>query len=103
MVEGAEDRGEHGKEGRHQNVLFYADNGMVALSDPQWIKGKFCTLVGLFNRLGLWTNVRKTVGMVCRPCQAAGTQSEAAYGQRMMGEGPSYRHYKKYYAQIGRA
>ena len=25
--------------------------------------------------------------MVCRPCQAARTQSEAAYGRRMTGEG----------------
>ena len=30
MVEGAEDRGERLQEGRHQNALFYADDGMVA-------------------------------------------------------------------------
>ena len=30
-VEGAEDLGQ---EGRHQNALFYTDNGMVASSDP---------------------------------------------------------------------
>ena len=35
MVEGAEERGELGQEGMHQNDLFYADDGMVALSDPQ--------------------------------------------------------------------
>ena len=34
MVEGAEERGERGKEGRHQNALFYAENGMVPSSDP---------------------------------------------------------------------
>ena len=34
VIEGAEERGEHGKEERHQAALFYADNGMVALSDP---------------------------------------------------------------------
>ena len=33
-VEGAEERGERGKEGRHQNALFYTDDGMVASSDP---------------------------------------------------------------------
>ena len=33
--------------------------------------------------------------MVCRPCQAAGTQSEAAYEQQMTGEGPSYRERQK--------
>ena len=89
MVEGAEEQGKLGQEGMHQNDLFYADDGMVALSDPQYLQDAFSTLVGLFDRVGLRTNLRKTVGMVCRPCQAAGTQSEVAYGRRMMGEVPS--------------
>ena len=91
MVEGTEEQGEHGQEGRHQNDLFYADNGIVASSDPKWLQGAFSTMVGLFNRVVLRNNVRKTVGMVCHPCQAAGTQSEAAYRRRMTGEGPLYR------------
>ena len=53
---------------------------MVASSDPQWLQGAFSTLVGMFNRVGLRTNVGKTVGMVCLQCQVAVTQSEAAYG-----------------------
>ena len=68
---------------------------MVASSDPRWIQGEFSTLVGLLDRVGLRTNVRKTVGMVCHPCQAAGTQLEASYGRRMMGEGPSYQERQK--------
>ena len=32
-----------------------------------------------------------TVGMVYHPCQAAGNLSEAAYGRRGTGEGPTYR------------
>ena len=95
MVEGAEERGESGQEGRHHNALFYADNGVVAFLDPQWLQGAFSTLVGLFDRVGLRTNVRTTVGMVCLPYQAAGTQSEAAYGQRMTVEGPTYRERQK--------
>ena len=90
MVEGAEDQGESGQEGRHQAALFYADNGMVAFSEPCWLQDVFSTLVGIFNRVGLRTNVGKTVGMVYRPCHAAGTQLEAAYGQQMTGEGTSY-------------
>ena len=35
MVDGAEERGECGKEGRHQNALFYTDNDMVALLNPR--------------------------------------------------------------------
>ena len=34
MVEVTEERGGRGKEGRHHNALFYADNSMVASSDP---------------------------------------------------------------------
>ena len=75
-VEGAEDIGQ---EGRHQNSLFYADNGMVALLDLRCLQGAFSTLVGLFDRVGLWTNVGKKVGMVYHPCQTAGTQLEVAY------------------------
>ena len=55
--------------------------------------------VGLFERVGLNTNVRKTVRMVCRPCQTEVTQSEAAYGQRMTGAGPSYRERQRVWVQ----
>ena len=91
MVEGSEERGKRVKEGRHQNALFYTDDGMVAFSDPRWLQGAFSTLVCLFDRVGMRTNVRKTVGMVFCPCRAEGTQSEVEYGQQMTGEGPSYR------------
>ena len=73
-VEDAEKRGERGKEGRHQAALFYAENSMVASSDPHWLQWEFNTLVGLFERVGLRTNVGKTVRMTCRPCPAIGNQ-----------------------------
>ena len=34
VIEDSDKRGEKGKEGRHQAALFYADDGMVASSDP---------------------------------------------------------------------
>ena len=37
-VEEAEKKGERGREGRHQAALFYADDGMVASSDPRWLQ-----------------------------------------------------------------
>ena len=37
-VEEAETRGERGRKGRHQAALFYADDGMVASSDPCWLQ-----------------------------------------------------------------
>ena len=50
----------------------------------------FNALVGLFERLGLRTNVGKTVSMTYRPCPEAGNQSEEAYGRKMTREGPTY-------------
>ena len=91
MVEGAEEPGGHGEEGRHKNALFYAKNGMVALSDPRWLQVSFSTLVGLFGRVILKTNVRKTFRTVYRPFQEVGAQLEAAYGRSIMGAGPLYR------------
>ena len=67
VMEEAEARGETGREGRHQAALFYADDGMVVSSDPAWLQGAFTALVGLFDRVGLQTNVGKTVSMVCHP------------------------------------
>ena len=63
---------------------------MVASSDPRWLQWAFTALVGLFKCVGLRTNVGKTVSMTCRPCSAAGNQSEEAYGRNMTGDGPTY-------------
>ena len=91
LVESAEEHSGRGQEGRHQNSLLYADDGMVVSLDPRWLQGDFSTLVRLFGRMILKTNVGKTVGIVCRPFQASVMQLEAAYGRRMTGAGPSYR------------
>ena len=68
VLEESEARRELGKERRHQEALFYADDGMVASSDTVWLQGAFNVLIGLFDRVGLRTNFGKTVGMVCHPC-----------------------------------
>ena len=91
MVESADKQSRNRQEERHQNAFYYADDGMVVSLDPRWIQGAFSTLLGMFDRVLLKTNVRKTVGMVFRQCQASVTQSEVVYGQRMTGTGPSYR------------
>ena len=44
---------------------------MVALPETRWLQGTFDTLVDLFYRLGLQTNVGDTVGMVCHNFQAS--------------------------------
>ena len=64
---------------------------MVVSLDPTWLQGAFTALVAIFDRVGLITNVGKTVSMVCHPCQAgSGNRTEEAYGRRITGEGRSY-------------
>ena len=59
-------------------------------SDLVWLQGGLITLVGLFDWLCMVKNVGKMVIMVCRPCQAAITHSEAAYERQMTGVGLYY-------------
>ena len=70
--------------------LFYADDVKVASTNPGWIQTAFNTLMGIFDWVGLQTNTRKTVGMVCRPYQAAGLWVDKSYTRRMTGKGRSY-------------
>ena len=99
MVEGADEQSGHRQYGRHQNALFYLENGMVGSSNSIWLQGAFSTLVGLFDRVGLKTNIGKTVGMVCHLCQASGRNLEAVYKRWMTGAGPSYRERHRVWVQ----
>ena len=65
--------------------FFYANYGMVSSTDPVWLQSEFDTLMGLFYRVVLRTNIRKTVGVVFRPCQTAGLQADKSYTQRITG------------------
>ena len=77
LVDETETKGETGREGRHQSAVFYADDGMVVSLDPAWLQDAFNALVAIFDRVGLLTNVGKTVSMVCHPCRAgAGHRTE---------------------------
>ena len=66
----AEEKGETGQEGQHQLAVFNADDGKFVSSDPAWMQGAFSALVAIFDRVGLRTNVGKTVSMACHPCRA---------------------------------
>ena len=64
---------------------------MVVSTYPGWLQSAFDTLMGIFDWVGLRTNVRKTVEMVCRPFRAAGVQADEAYTRRMTGEGGGFK------------
>ena len=77
----------------HFSTVFYADDGMVRATDPQWLQGAFSALVAIFDRVGLLTDVDKTVSMACQPCRGGGSGNRTpdGYRRRVMGEGLSYR------------
>ena len=94
-IRACDDRQQLTEEGRTQlrvkAEFFYLEDRMVASIDPEWLKTSFYTLTGLFICVGLKTNVRKTVGMVCHPCRADGVCVDEAYTRQMTGEVRSYK------------
>ena len=69
-------------------AVFYADDGMVVSLDPAWLQGTFSALVAIFDRVGLRTNINKTVRMAYHPCWAgSGNRTTAGYSRRLTGVG----------------
>ena len=86
-----EEKGATGREG-HFSAVFYAKDRMVGASDPAWLQGAFSALVAIFDRIGLRTNVDKTVSMTCHPCQAGnGNRTTEGYRRKLTGDGSSFR------------
>ena len=76
------------KGGGHVLAVLYADDGMVGASDPKWLQGAFSALVAIFDRVGLQTNVDKTVSMACHPCRAgSGNRTTEGYRRIITGDG----------------
>ena len=74
--------------GGHFSAVFYTDDGMVGATDPKWLQGAFSALVAIFDRVGLQTNVDKTVSMACHHCwEGSGNRTAEGYRRRIMGEG----------------
>ena len=48
-------------------ALFYADDGYIALRDPELLDCALQIIVGLFKRVGLQMNTTKTEAMICTP------------------------------------
>ena len=77
-------------------MVFYANDGMVGASDPAWLQGALSALVAIFDRVGLRTNVDKTVSMACHPCWVGtGNQTTEGYRRKLTGDGSSFRERQK--------
>ena len=64
VLGGAAEPDLRGKEVIYCAAFFYAQNGLVTSTDPEWLHGAFDTLIGLFDRVGLRANVSKIVRML---------------------------------------
>ena len=60
---------------------------MVVSTNPGWLQTAFDMLIGIFDWLGLRTNDRKTVVMVCQPCRVVRVRADKAYKIQIAGEG----------------
>ena len=63
------------------------DDGLITSTNPVWLQSVFGVLIGLFEQVGLRTNVTNMVAMACQPGPIAGQQSTTSYGQQMTSEG----------------
>ena len=75
----------------HHPAFLYTYYGLVASTDPVWLQGEFENITGLFDRVGIWTKIGNTIGMLCCTYRMVRTHSEAAYKRRMIVEGITYR------------
>jgi hypothetical protein len=48
-------------------AIFYVDDTYLASSDPDFLQRALNVIVGLFDRVGLKTNVQKMQAMICTP------------------------------------
>ena len=66
---------------------FYADDRLLASTWETFPQRDFDTLLKLFDRVGICTNVAKTFIIACHPCSVLGGHSVEAYRLHMTGEG----------------
>jgi len=76
-------------------VAFYADDGVIAARNHQWLQNALNVLVTLFRKVGLETNVDKTKIMICHPIFIRTHLSDEADKRRLTGEGLSFRERKQ--------
>ena len=73
------------------SAYFYANDGLVASTQPERLQREFDLLTGLFDQVGLSMNKRKAVSIACQPCHTPGMVSLETYERRTMGMGPTFR------------
>ncbi len=63
-------------------AIFYVDDAYLTTRDPNFLQVASNSLVSLFERVGLETNVKKTQAMICTPSQISNQLSTNSYRHR---------------------
>ena len=71
-------------------AYLYADDGLIALTQPEKPQREFDVLTGFFDRVGLRKNTEKTASMVYQTCHAPGVISSEAYKRHTTGISPTF-------------
>ena len=74
-----------------EESFFYADDGVVASTNPGRPQSMFDTLNLFFKWVRMKMNFQKTVGVVCHSCRAVRVWSDKAYRRQITGAGISYK------------
>ena len=69
----------------NKSTFFYVNGGLVASTNMVWFQWLFDVMIGLFDQVGLWTNVVEKVMMVFRPVPIKFRQSTPEYGRNITG------------------
>jgi Reverse transcriptase (RNA-dependent DNA polymerase) len=72
-------------------VMFYADDGYLASTDPYMVQAAVTMTKNLFEQMGLQMNASKTKVLLGEPLQPMHLMSDEAYHRRLTGEGQTYR------------
>ena len=83
--------GKVGVQTHEQLVCFYADDGLLAPCDADWLQAAFDHLIPIFERISLKTNAQKTKSMNFVPGYICTQTSSEAYWKRTLNEGLTFR------------
>ena len=69
---------------------FYADVGIIALTQPERLHRAFDVLTGLFDQVGLRTSTQNIVSISCQPCHTPGKMLVETNERRMTVTGTKF-------------
>ena len=72
------------------NTLMTINYGRIAGQYPIWVQTVLTTMVRMFEKVGLWTNLNQTKDMICKTGFVWGKQVVEAYKRQPQGRDQSF-------------